>query len=128
MVTKFQACVRRDMTCTQLEMDYLLFFFFKGFNRASLTGLRTSGKVIQRGNTMGRTMRNVTCLRALDGQDRLRGWSSSSSAVSAGCCRTRRQLKTGRGLGRDGGHIRQECRASEGRPRPPQLLSQVFFF
>lgn len=67
----------------------LFFFLNNGLYRAALTGLRTSGKVIQRGNTMGRTMRKVTCLRALDGQDRLRGWSSSSSVVSVACCRTR---------------------------------------
>lgn len=56
------------------------------FKDAVLTGLRTSGKVSQRGNTMGRTIRNVTCLRGLEGQPRLRGWSSSSSPVSAVCC------------------------------------------
>lgn len=66
---------------------YILCFQTRNrFKNALLTGLRTSGKVSQRGNTMGRTIRNVTCLRRLEGQPRLRGWSSSSSPVSVVCC------------------------------------------
>lgn len=75
----------------QIEADeatcYILCFQTGNrFKNALLTGLRTSGKVSQRGNTMGRTIRNVTCLRGLEGQARLRGWSSSSSPVSVVCC------------------------------------------
>lgn len=62
---------------------------FQKKKNALLTGLRTSGKVIQRGNTMGKTTRNVTCLWVSEGQARLRGWSSSSSPVSVVCCRKR---------------------------------------